>query len=84
MDNNTKNPKRSMNLCSYRTEEINKIIMETKEHTELLIFYIDNIRNYRALTEEMMENIEIFDDNSKMILIKEFNIMIKAVNSLLK
>jgi hypothetical protein len=29
-----------------------------------------------------MENIKKFDDNSKMLLIKEYNIVIKTVNSL--
>jgi hypothetical protein len=48
-----------------------------------LVFYIDYIRNYKELTEEMMENIKRFDDNSKMLLIKEYNIVIKTVNSLL-
>ena len=31
-----------------------------------------------------MENIKQFDDNSKMILIKEYNLVIKAVNTLLE
>jgi DNA replicative helicase MCM subunit Mcm2 (Cdc46/Mcm family) len=78
-----KNSKRSISLNSYSSEEINKIIMETKENTELLMLYIDYIRNYREITEEMMEKIENFDDNSKMILIKEYNLVIKAVNILL-
>ena len=68
----------------YRTEEINKIILQTQKHTDLLVFYIDYIRNYKELTEEMMENIKKFDDNSKMLLIKEYNIVIKSVNSLLE
>jgi hypothetical protein len=32
----------------------------------------------------MMENIKKFDDNSKMVLIKEYIIAIKAVNTLLE
>jgi hypothetical protein len=79
-----KNSKRTISLNSYRSDEINKIINETKEHTELLMFYIDHIRNYREFTEEMMEKIENFDDSSKMILIKEYNLVIKAVNILLE
>lgn len=85
MDNNVKNPRRSISLGGggYRTEEINKIILQTQKHADLLVFYIDYIRNYKELTEEMMENIKRFDDNSKMLLIKEYNIVIKSVNSLL-
>lgn len=79
-------PKRSVSLSvegQYRIENINKIIYQTKKHTELLVYYLDYIRNYKELTEEMIENIISFDDNSKMILIKEYNIAIKSVNSLL-
>jgi len=85
MDNDVKTPRRSISLGGggYRTEEINKIILQTQKHTDLLVFYIDYIRNYKELTEEMMENIKRFDDNSKMLLIKEYNIAIKAVNCLL-
>jgi hypothetical protein len=44
---------------------------------------INYIRNYKELTEEMMENIKKFNDDSKMLMIIEYNIVIKAVNSLL-
>jgi GTPase Era involved in 16S rRNA processing len=85
MDNHVKNPRRSISLGGggYRSEELNKIILQTQNQTDLLVFYIDYIRNYKELTEEMMENIKRFDDNSKMLLIKEYNIVIKSVNSLL-
>ena len=85
MDNHVKNPRRSISLRGggYRSEELNKIILQTQNQTDLLVFYIDYIRNYKELTEEMMENIKRFDDNSKMLLIKEYNIAIKSVNSLL-
>ena len=84
MENELKQPIRSVSLGSgsYSTEEINKIIIQTQKHADLLVYYIDYIRNYRELTEEMMENIKKFDDNSKMLLIKEYNIVIKTVNSL--
>jgi GTPase Era involved in 16S rRNA processing len=85
MENDLKNPRNSMSLRrSYTTEEINKKILQTQNHTDLLVFYIDYIRNYKELTEEMMENIKKFNDDSKMLLIIEYNIVIKAVNSLLE
>jgi GTPase Era involved in 16S rRNA processing len=84
MENNVKNPRNSMSLgMSYTTKEINKEILQTQNHTDLLVFYIDYIRNYKELTEEMMENIKRFNDDSKMLLIIEYNKVIKAVNSLL-
>ena len=84
MENDVKNPRNSMSLRgSYTIEEINKKILQTQNHTDLLVFYIDYIRNYKELTEEMMENIKKFNDDSKMLLIIEYNIVIKAVNSLL-
>jgi hypothetical protein len=70
-------------LGSYTCEDIKKIISQTKAHAELMIFYIDYIRNYKELTEGMLENIKNFDDNSKMILIIEYNTVIKALKNLL-
>ena len=64
MDNDVKNTRRSISWGGYRTEEINKIILQTQKHTDLLVFYIDYIRNYKELTEEMMENIKKFDDKN--------------------
>ena len=50
MENNVKNPRNSMSLGrSYTTEEINKKILQTQNHTDLLVFYIDYIRNYNCL-----------------------------------
>jgi hypothetical protein len=50
MDNDIIKPRRSVSLGTYRTEEINKIILQTQKHNELLVFYIDYIRNYKELT----------------------------------
>ena len=83
MDNLSKHSVSLAGEGEYRIENINKIIYQTKKHSELLIYYLDYIRNYKELTEEMIENITRFDDNSKIILIKEYNIAIKSVNSLL-
>ena len=85
MENDVKKTRNSTSLYGrYTTEEINKKILKTQNHTDLLVFYIDYIRNYKELTEEMMENIKKFNDDSKMLLIIEYNIVIKAVNSLLE
>ena len=85
MENDVKKTRNSTSLYGrYTTEEINKKILQTQNHTDLLVFYIDYIRNYKELTEEMMENIKKFNHDSKMLLIIEYNIVIKAVNSLLE
>ena len=68
----------------YRIEEIDKNIMQTQKQSDLLVYYIDHIRNYKELTKEMMENIKKFDDNSKMLLINEYNIVIKSLICLLE
>lgn len=82
MENNMKQRPVGIQKGKYTTEEINKIIDETKNHMELLFYYLDMIRNYREFSEEMIENIKDFDDNSKIILIIEYNKVIKEVNIL--
>jgi len=71
-------------LGSYRYEEINKILLNAQNNADFLILYIDHIRNYIELTDKMMENIKHFDDESKMLLIKEYNKVIKVINNLLE
>ena len=87
MDNDTVNlPRRSVSLGGggkYRTEDIKQIIAQSRKHTELLMYYIDHIRNYKELSENMMENVKQFDDNSKMKLIQEYNNVIVAITELL-
>jgi hypothetical protein len=82
MENEIKKSKSSNNILEgkYRIENINNIIIETKNKKDLFIYYIDYIRNYREFTEEMIENIKYFDDNSKFLLIKEYNNIIKSLN----
>lgn len=82
MENNRKKRPVGIQKGKYTTEEINQIIDETKNHMELLFYYLDMVRNYRELSEEMIENIKDFDDNSKIILIIEYNKVIKEVNIL--
>ena len=40
------NNKKSIRTNSYRSEEMDKIISQAKENTELLIYYIDYIVNH--------------------------------------
>jgi hypothetical protein len=80
----TKSDLKNIKLSSYRYEEINTILLNAQKNSELLILYIDYIRNYIELTDKMMENIKHFDDESKMLLIKEYNKVIKVINNLLE
>lgn len=57
-------------------------MFEAKKQSDLLIYYLDYVRNYKQLTEEMIENISTFNNQSKMMIIKEFNNSIKLVNEL--
>jgi hypothetical protein len=57
----------------YRTENINRIMLETTNQDELLIYYLDYIRNYKVLDDTMIKNIKDFSDYNKMFIIQEFN-----------
>lgn len=79
---NTKKRSVSLGQDQYTTENIQKKILQSKKQSDLLVYYLDYIRNYTELTEEMIEKIENFDDHSKMLVIKEFNKIIKIINGL--
>jgi hypothetical protein len=82
------NNRRSVSLGdinNYKNEELKKVlfkIQESVEEKDVLLSYLDYIRNYNNLTNEMLENIKKMDDNSKMIIIKEINNLIMVINDL--
>jgi hypothetical protein len=75
------NNKKSKDLCSislsnfecYRTEEINKILRDSNYESVLLLQYIDTIRNYKILNNDMLRHIQNFNDDNKMKFIQEYN-----------
>jgi hypothetical protein len=73
------NHKRSI---SYTTEEIAEKMKQAEKHRDLLFYYLDHIRSYSVLSNEMMEIISNFDENSKMIIICEYNKIIQTINCL--
>jgi hypothetical protein len=79
----TKVRSKTWNIGDYRTEKMIEIIQQVKDTTELLVIYLDQIRNFRELTDEMLENIEKFDEGSKMIIIREYNRVLKSVADLI-
>jgi hypothetical protein len=48
-------------------------MLETTNQDELLIYYLDYIRNYKVLDDTMIKNIKDFSDYNKMFIIQEFN-----------
>jgi len=83
MENSKPIRKKSIELNSYRVEEINKVLTETQEQEILYLLYLDSIRNYKIFTEEMIENIKKMDDDKKIAIISEYNKVIKSIISLL-
>lgn len=78
-----KSRSRTWNVGDFRAENMIEIIRKIKDTTELVSIYLDHIRNFRELTNEMLENIETFDEGSKMIIIKEYNRVLKSVEDLI-
>ena len=84
--NEKKTPRRATSLGGqiYRTEEINQIVAKTQRNVNLLVEYLDIIRNYRELTQEMLDVIITFDDRSKMLITIEYNTCMNSILPLLE
>lgn len=68
---------RRIRNISFSTENMEEFNRKCANQIKLLPLYLDNIRNGRELTEEMLVNIADFDSNSKMKIIIEYNKCIK-------
>jgi hypothetical protein len=68
---------------SFSTENIEEFIKKCTTQKELLPLYLDRIRNCYLLNEEMLKNIEQFDNTSKMKIIYEYNRCIMIFKSAL-
>lgn len=69
------NHKRSVSL-----NDISSYLNICKKKVDiLLIYYIDCIRNYSTLTNDMIQNIELFNDENKMKIINELVIANKTL-----
>lgn len=69
---------------SFTSESMEEFIKKYNSQTELLPLYLDRIRNGYELTEEMIKNIDGFDNTSKMKIIQEYNRCMKIFNDALK
>jgi len=65
---------------SFTSENIEEFIKNFNDQKDLLPLYLDRIRNGYLFTETMLENIEKFDNSSKMKIIREFNRVIEIFN----
>jgi hypothetical protein len=60
--------------------DISSYLTIYKKKTDiLLIYYLDYIRNYSTLTNDMIQNIELFNDENKMKIINELVIANKSI-----
>lgn len=64
---------------SFTSENIEEFIKKCNSQKDLLPLYLDRIRNGYELKDEMLENIDNFDNKSKMIIIKEYNKCMKII-----
>jgi hypothetical protein len=88
MNNKKSFIRNSLNLGkvnSLNQEEINKLFNNIKDDNDtnnnLLIHYLHNIRNYKILSDEMLDNINNFDNDAKMTIIRNYNNLITSLNS---
>jgi hypothetical protein len=68
------------------SEDLKNILVKIQENSNeneiLLLEYLNYIRNYNKLTDEMLENIKKMDEESKMTILKELNKLIDIINQL--
>ena len=90
MENRLSNPRRAISLgdiSKFTPLNIQKYLSniegdEENNDEKLLIKYLDNIRNYKKLTAEMIENISKMKEENKMEIIKEINTLIEVIRNL--
>ena len=68
---------RRIRNISFSTQNMEEFNRKYANQNKLLPLYLDEIRNGRELTEEMLVNIADFDSSSKMKIIIEYNKCIK-------
>jgi hypothetical protein len=75
---------RSMNaMSSYTTENMNDFLSQSVKLHDKIVQCLDSIRNYYVLTDEMLAQIKTFDDNTKMMIIEEYNKMFAVLNTMM-
>jgi len=73
-------PNENIGHISFTSETIEEFIQKYNTQTELLQYYLDDIRNGRFLDNEKMAKIHQFDNEGKMKIIREFNRVMQIFN----
>lgn len=69
----------SLDFTNFKKNSIDKYFYECNDNNDLLVYYLKNIRNYKSLTDEMLNNIVNFDEDSKMKIIRTYNNLIETL-----
>ena len=87
MENKLTYQRRSVSLgdiSKYTGGDLKKILLKIQENTNenSLMFYLDHIRNWGKLNEEMIRNIKNMNEENKMIIIEELNNLLGIMTEL--
>jgi hypothetical protein len=69
----------SFNFTNFKKSSIDKYFNNINDNDDLLLYFLNNIRNFLPLNNQMLENIKNFDEDSKMKIIIEYNNLIKTL-----
>lgn len=69
----------SFNFTNFEKSSIDKYFNNINDNDDLLLYFLNNIRNFLPLNNQMLENINNFDEDSKMKIIIEYNNLIKTL-----
>ncbi len=69
----------SFNLINYDKNSIDKYFYNNDNNNDLLLYYLNSIKNFEVLNDEMINNIKNFDEDSKMKIIVEYNNLIELL-----
>ncbi len=72
-----------MNKNDFNTELNNYKDIENNPNKKLLAKYIHDIRNYRELSPEILQNINNFSYEDRLLILQTYNDVIKYVNDIL-
>ena len=88
MDDNVSKPHKkslSMNaITNYTSENMQKVFKDSVHQSDKIIECLDHIRNYYVLSDGMIENIQNFDDNTKMTIIQQYNKMFASLHLIME
>ena len=69
----------SLDFTNFKKNDIDKYFYDNNDNNDLLVYYLDNIRNYKTLSDTMLNNIVNFDEECKMKIIRTYNNLIETL-----